>query len=116
MQHLAAGPVDLEGLVIDIRKSRSAPPYRTGLSGSIPKADFSSVAAHIQTSISGYAVTSVRALSYGSVREELAAGVVQRKPTTEVESNQYSSLLERQDLQAYGVISFPPRTSHGRGV
>jgi hypothetical protein len=33
----------------------------------------------------------------GGIREELAAGAVQLKPTTEVESNQHSALLEWQD-------------------
>jgi hypothetical protein len=35
----------------------------------------------------------------GGVRQVLAAGVVQWKPTAEVESNQHSSLLERQDCK-----------------
>src|SRR5262249_6427140 len=38
------------------RASPSQEESQTGLSGSIPRADFSSVAAHIPTSISGYAV------------------------------------------------------------
>jgi len=51
----------------------------------------------------------------GGVREEPAAGVVRWKPKTEVEGTSIlPSLTSR--LHARDVVSFPLRTSRGRGV
>ena len=53
----------------------------------------------------------------GGVREELAVGVVQFKPTTEVKATSILPSLNGKTARSrHGMVSFPSRTSRGRGV